>query len=140
MRIFPAVRHSIDPNFYYGRLWSDNFYPALRHLGHDIVESSTDLLPASKFMEIANRFTPEELEVRAGITQRIIEEVKRAHAQQPINLFLSYFYNAHFDPVGFAEIHKLGIPTVNFYCNSIYQFDLVGEIAAAVNFSWHSEN
>ena len=139
MRIFIAVRHSIDPSYFYGGLWSGNFYPALKKLGHEIIESQTDLLPSSKFMQIADDFTSQELEVRSQITQKIIDEVKQAHRQNPIDLFLSYFYNSHFDPSGFEEIHQLGIPTVNFYCNSIYQFELVSQIAAKVNFSWHAE-
>jgi spore maturation protein CgeB len=139
MRIFIAVRHSVDPKFYYGGLWSGNFYPALRQLGHEIVESQVDLLPASGFMQIASDFTPEEIEARAAITQQIIEEVGRAHNERPVNLFLSYFYNSHFDPAGFDEIRRMGIPTANFYCNSIYQFELVAEIAAKVDYAWHAE-
>ncbi len=139
MRIFTAVRHSSNPSFYYGGLWSNNFYPALKELGHEVIESQADLLPASHFMGIANNFTEQELAVRDRITEQIIQEVKQAHQQQPINLFLSYFYNSHFNPDGFAEIHKLGIPTINYYCNSIYQFDLVSAIASKVNFAWHAE-
>ncbi|HEX8493375.1 MAG TPA: glycosyltransferase [Pyrinomonadaceae bacterium] len=139
MRIFTAVRHSTDPKFYYGGLWSGNFYPALRQLGHEIVESQTDLLPTSHFMYVAHGFTPQEQAARASITEKIIEEVRRAHREQPVDLFLSYFYNSHFAPEGFDEIHRLGIPTVNFYCNSIHQFDLVAEIAGSVNHSWHTE-
>jgi len=139
MRIFTAVRHSTNSSYFYGGLWSSNFYPALQKLGHEIIESQTDLLPSSKFMQIADNFTSQELEVRSQITQKIIDEVKQAHRHSPIDLFLSYFYNSHFDPAGFEEIHKLGIPTVNFYCNSIYQFELVSQISAKVNFSWHAE-
>ncbi len=139
MRIFTAIRHSINPKHCYGGLWSGNFYPALKQLGHEIIESQVDLLPASRFMQIASNFTPQEKEVRAQITQKIVDEVRQAHQQQPLDLFLSYFYNSHFDPVGFAEIHQLGIPTVNFYCNSIYQFELVSQIAAQAYFSWHAE-
>jgi hypothetical protein len=82
---------------------------------------------------------PDQLRIRASISERIIEEVRRAHQERPLDLFLSYFYNAHFDPASFDEIHRLGIPTVNFYCNSIFQFDLVADIAAKVRFSWHAE-
>lgn len=139
MRIFTAIRHSIDPAFYYGGLWSGNFYPALRELGHEIVESQVDLLPTSIFMHIADEFTPQELSARALTTEKIIEEVRRAHSERPVELFLSYFYNSHFAPEGFGEIHKLGIPTVNFYCNSVYQFELVAQIAASVNVAWHTE-
>ena len=139
MNIFSAIRHSKVPSLFYGGLWNRNFYPALKQLGHKIIESQVDLLPASRFMQIAKDFTPQEQEVRAEITQKIIDEVREAHKKTPINLFLSYFYNSHFEPSGFEEIHKLGIPTVNFYCNSIYQFELVAAIAATVNFSWHPE-
>src|SRR5438874_5929578 len=104
MRIFSAVRHSADPQRYYGGLWSGNFYPALRQLGHEIVESQTDLLPTSRFMNVPGDFTPQELEVRAQITEQILEEVRAAHRARPIHLFLSYFYNAHFDPTGLDEL------------------------------------
>lgn len=139
MRIFAAVRHSIDPHQFYGGLWSGNFYPALRQLGHKVIESKVDLLPTSRFMDVAIDFTCEEQEIRARTTQRILDEVRIALRTGPIELFLSYFYNAHFDPAGFDELRQLGIPSVNFYCNSIYQFALVANIAAKVDFSWHAE-
>ena len=134
-----AVKHSHDPKHFYGGLWSGNFYPALRQLGHEIVESQVDLLPASRFMHIASGFTAEEKELRARLTAQIVEEVKQAHQKKPVDLFLSYFYNAHFDPLGFDEIHRLGIPTMNFYSNSLYQFELVKSIAKKATYSWHPE-
>jgi len=139
MRIFTAVRHSADPAFYYGGLWSGNFHPALRALGHDVVESQVDLLPASRFMHIAGGFTRGETAVRADLTSRIVDEITREHRKRPIDAFLSYFYNAHFDPSAFVDIHRLGIPTINFYCNSLYQFELVAAIAPNVSFAWHAE-
>jgi hypothetical protein len=139
MRIFCVVRHSNDPKLYYGGLWSGNFYPGLRQLGCQIVESQVDLLPASRFMQIASNFSAEQLEIRARITDKILEEVRVAHREKPIDLFLSYFYNSHFDPEGFGELQRIGIPTVNYYCNSMYQFELVADIARKVNFAWHTE-
>lgn len=139
MRLFTAVRHSADPRFFSGDLWSRNFYPALRALGHEIVESQVDLFAASRFLHIAKDFTAQELEARSRITEQIVAEVKEAHGRKPLDLFLSYFYNAHFDPSGFEEIHRLGIPTVNFYCNSISQFPQAAEISSKVRFAWHPE-
>lgn len=135
MRIFSAVRHSLDPRHYYGGLWSGMFHPALARLGHDVVVSAVDLKPAWDFPE----HSPAHRQARAAITEQIVEEVRLAHERQPVDLFLSYFYNAHFDPAGFQDIHRLGIPTVNFYCNSICQFDLVDKIAPKANFAWHAE-
>lgn len=139
MRIFVAVRHSLDPRQFHGGLWSSNFYPALRRLGHELVESQVDLLPCSRFMAFAKGFTKEELAARGAVTEAILDEAKKAHAEKPLDLFLSYFYVAHFDPQGFDELARLGIPTVNFYCNSIYQFELVAPLAARVQWSWHAE-
>jgi spore maturation protein CgeB len=123
----------------YGGLWSGNFYPALRELGHEIVESQTDLLPASRFMDVPGDFTSEERELRSKTTEQILREVRVAHAYRPLNLFLSYFYNSHFDPEGFDELRRMGIPSVNFYCNSMYQFDLVRGVARGADFAWHAE-
>ncbi|MBI4525301.1 MAG: glycosyltransferase family 1 protein [Deltaproteobacteria bacterium] len=90
-------------------------------------------------MHVHSHFTKAQSEVRARITQQTVDEIYRAHSERPLDLFLSYFYNAHFHPAGFDDIHRLGIPTVNFYCNSMYQFEWVSEIAAKVDFSWHPE-
>lgn len=139
MRIFCAVRHSQNPSRYYGSLWSANFYPALRSMGHQIIESQVDLLPASEFMEVPDHFTREESEIRARTTEQILAEVSAAHRRAPIDLFLSYFYNSHFDPSGLDELRKKNIPSVNFYCNSIYQFELVKDIASKVDYAWHAE-
>lgn len=139
MRIFIAVRHALDPQQFYGGLWSGNFYPALRSMGHELVESQVDLAPASRFMDVAGGFTPQELELRARTTERILAELVDAHRQRPIDVFLSYFYNAHFDPSGFDCVRALGVPSINFYCNSIYQFANVAEVAAAVDVAWHAE-
>ena len=139
MRIFCAVRHSTDPRRYYGGLWSANFYPALRELGHEVIESQTDLLPVSRFMHIGGNFTPGENEVRARITQAILDEVRNENTRGGVDLVLSYFYNAQFDSSGFDELRSMGIPSINFFCNSIYQFELVSEVASKADFSWHAE-
>src|SRR6478735_1536052 len=115
MRIFIAVRHAVDPKQFYGGLWSANFYPALRGLGHELVESQVDLAPASRFMDVAGDFTVAELALRAKLTEQLLSELEVAHRQQPIDLFLSYFYNAHFDASAFDRVRALGIPSINFY-------------------------
>src|SRR5262245_19076854 len=129
MRIFCAVRHSTDAHYFYGGLWRSNFYPALREIGCDIIESQTDLLATSRFMDIPDNFTSQELAIRAQTTERILDEVREARRQGPVHVFLSYFYNAHFDPAGFDKIRRLGIPSINFYCNSMHQFEHVSAIA-----------
>ena len=76
MRVFCAIRHSLDPKQYYSGLWAANFYPALAELGCEIVESQTDLFPASRFMDVAGTFTSAEIESRANSSQQILDEVR----------------------------------------------------------------
>lgn len=81
-----------------------------------------------------------ELDVRGRITEQILSEVNRSHDDDGgVGVFLCYFYNAHFDPAGFDELRRMGIPSINFYCNSICQLDLVADIASNVDISWHAE-
>jgi len=61
----------------------------------------------------------------------LLRQVKAAHRKQPLDLFFSYFYSAQVEPDVIREIGKLGIVTVNWYCNGSFQFDLVSEIAPA---------
>ena len=90
-------------------------------------------------MDAPTAFTPQELALRGRLTDEILDEVRKAHRDKPIGLFLSYFYNAHFDPAGFDVLRQLGIPSINFYCNSIYQFEAVRAVSAKVDFAWHAE-
>ncbi len=77
--------------------------------------------------------------MRAETTRQILGEVTKEHRRGGIDVFLSYFYNAHFDPAGFDELRRTGIPSINFYCNSIYQFELVSAVAAKADYAWHAE-
>lgn len=90
-------------------------------------------------MDAAGPFAANQESTRGELTYRILDEIKSIHTKRPLDLVLTYFYNSHFDPAGFDEIHRLGVPTINFYCNSMYQFELVAAIAAKVQFSWHAE-
>src|SRR5215467_3158705 len=96
--LYKKVRHSNVRKLFYGGLWCSNFYAALPELGCEIVESQTNLSPTSRFMGIVGDFTSEELGERAKTTEMILNEVREALRSGPVHLFLSYFYNAHFDP------------------------------------------
>src|SRR5207249_1060401 len=52
----------------------------------------------------------------------------------PITLFFTYFSSAHAEPETIRAIGKLGIATVNWYCNASYQFHNVAEVAPAYHY------
>jgi spore maturation protein CgeB len=65
------------------------------------------------------------------VSKELLRQVQAAHAEKPVDLFFSYFYDACVVPEAIQEIRGLGIKTVNWYCNGSYQLHLVAEIAPA---------
>src|SRR4051812_12621162 len=47
-----------------------------------------------------------------------------------VDLFFGYFYSSVVYPETIDLIRGSGVPTVNFSCNNVHQFDLVRDIAA----------
>ena len=58
---------------------------------------------------------------RPRVSVALLQQLRAAHAEKPIGLFFSYFYDACVTPETIDAIHALGIVTVNFYCNGSYQ-------------------
>jgi len=136
MRIFYAVpgtaHQTCLPN---SKLWHVNLYSPLLDLGHEVVVFDFDyadfnlhLDPTiSRHQEFIKRNRP-----RFG--EELLRQIKVAHSQKPIDLFLSYFYSAYVEPEAIREIAAMGVITMNWYCNASYQLHLVEEIAPAYHY------
>ena len=72
-------------------------------------------------------------------SDKLLRHVRAENEKSKIDLFFSYFYNDVINPEVIVEIKKLGILTVNFYCNSIHQFDNVALIAPLYDYSMFPE-
>ena len=129
MRIFYATETSPNAAFR-SNLWRNNLYLPLADLGHDVVEFDYDLRETFQKVDTTN---PAHLAFikhnRPRVTQELLQQLKRAHADRPLDLFFSYFYDACVLPEAIDEIRSLGIRTVNWYCNGSYQLHLVREIS-----------
>ena len=120
MRIFYAAAAS--PNHWGlpdSKLWYANLYLPLADLGHELVTFDYDYgrhnnhldprVPAQREFMLRNR-------PRLG--EELLRQLKAAHRRRPIDLFFSYFYSAYVEPEVIREIGRMGIPTVNWYCNA----------------------
>jgi spore maturation protein CgeB len=136
MRVFYAAPdYALDRKTIVTNLWRANLYDSLVDLGHDLVEFNIDYEPFNYCLDPQTTEQHDMVrENRARFSERLLEQVRAAHRQSPIDLFFSYFYSAYVEPEAIAEIRRLGIPTVNWYCNASYQFHLVKEIAPAFDF------
>ncbi|MCO8120561.1 glycosyltransferase [Stieleria sp. TO1_6] len=136
MRIFYAAPdYALDSSMVATQLWRANLHDSLVDLGHQVVEFDIDYKPFNFCLdpktEEQHRIVNEN---RTHFSESLIRQLHAAHRQQPIDLFFSYFYSAYVDPQVIRDIGKLGIPTVNWFCNASYQFHLVEEISAAYDY------
>lgn len=129
MRIFYASDTTPNAAFQ-SNLWRNNLYLPLVDLGHEVVEFQYDLRETFRHLDPAD---PVQRAFIAGnrprVTAELLRQIRAAHAEKPVDLFFSYFYDACVLPEAIDEIRSMGIKTVNWYCNGSYQLYLVGEIS-----------
>lgn len=99
-------------------------------MGHQVFEASFDWLSA---------FVPEASLTRQMRSESLLAEVQGIHSDKGIDLFLSYFFDQHVDPEAIRMIGKLGIPTVNFFCDNIRLPKGIEELRLAFTLNWVPE-
>jgi len=117
------------------KVWYVNLYLPLVDLGHELVVFDFDY---SEFNYHLDSAIPEHRDFiarhRPRFSEELLQQVRHAHAQKPIDLFFSYFYSSYVEPGAICQIGQMGIVTVNWYCNASYQFHLVSEIAPVYHY------
>lgn len=110
--------------------WHNHFSPALNDMGHEVIEFRYEWGDTYQKLDTGN---PEHLafmaQNRPKVTAELLRQIKAAHAEKPIDLLFSYFYDAVVLPEAIDEIKTLGIKTVNWYANGSYQLHLVRAIS-----------
>ena len=114
------------------RVWQVAFVDTLRSMGHRVFEASFDWLSA--FVPVLNPSLTREMR-----SESLLAEVQRIHDDKGIDLFLSYFYDQHVDAEAIRLIGKLGIPTVNFFCDNIRLPKGIEQIKRAFTLNWVPE-
>jgi hypothetical protein len=61
--------------------------------------------------------------------ERLLNAFRAAQRSGPIHLFYGYLYSSVVYPETINLIRRSGVPTANFSCNNVHQFDLVEAIA-----------
>ena len=111
MRIFYAVPRSA---------WVDlNLRRSLEDMGHELVRFDFPGWPDDADPNWIAHGKPHT-------NERLLEAFRAAGR---VDLFYGYFYSSVVYPETIDLIRKSGVPTVNFSCNNVHQFDLVRQIA-----------
>jgi hypothetical protein len=134
MRIFYAAANSPNTQIR-SDLWRKNLRGSLVQLGHELIDFEYDLETTFQNLNITDCTHANFIrQNRPRLSEALLSQVEKTHAQRPIDLLFTYFYNACVLPAAIRQIRSLGIITVNWFCNASFQFHLVSEIAPEYDF------
>jgi len=131
LRILQTIAASTNDAVSGSTIWRRNLNATLCEMGHDVV-----LLPAEDGRWAMAAHDPE---ARARFSEAVLTRFKREHAKRPIDLFFGYLMDGMIEPAVIDEIRGAGVPTCNFSCNNVHQFDLVDGLSPHFDFNLHSE-
>ena len=118
------------------KYWRDNFKPSLEAMGHRVLEPE-GLDFAEPFVHSTDKGWMKQY--RARTSEEMLRQVREVHKSEGIDLFFSYFYAFHVFPDAISEIGRLGIPTVNFFCDNLRQFHSVSDLVDRYTLNWVPE-
>jgi len=128
MRIFSAQAHYIP--------FDRDMNQALIEMGHDVVKFDGWTIIT---WETANKQCKRMDEEKPEINKKLVEELKKAHERDKIDLFMSTIDTATTYPETIEEIKKLGIPTLNLAKDDIPESYFMGvckELALVFDYNW----
>jgi spore maturation protein CgeB len=135
LRVFYAAGAS--PNAYgirESRLWKHNLFDTLVEMGHEVIPFSRDVtwhLATYQNQMNSRKERDLVLKYKAELQASLLEEIGQENDKAPVDLLFSYFWSDICDPETIVAIKRMGILTVNWYCNASYQFQLVQKLAPA---------
>ena len=122
MRILISCLQSTRPHPLpaYG-FWREYFLNGCREAGMEPVE-----IPGLDWAEGMTFSSPEELRAWQGRTwDTVLDFVREESVHRRVDLFLSYLFPQQIDPAAIAELQRLGVPCVNFFCDNVREFHRV---------------
>ena len=76
---------------------------------------------------------------RAAMSERLWDQIRAAHAARGLDAVISYCFSSDIDAALIERTVALGIPWINFFCDSTYAFDLVEALARVTSLNWFPE-
>lgn len=142
MRIFTAVEASPNAKgLAQSRAWERNLIHPLQDLGHEVIPFHFDLQPFSVHANPAYEEDRAWQEIyRPKLEEALLCQIRDTHKKLGVDLFFSYFWDAHVTPGTIQEIRKMGIPTLNFFSNGSFQLYMVEKIAPAYDYNIMTES
>lgn len=120
----------------YGRVWRRHFYDGLQGALPSVV------LPADVDFEWARPAAGASSgpsAPRAATSERLWQQIRAAHGTRGLDAVISYCFSLDIEPTLIERTVALGVPWINFFCDSTYAFDFVEQIARLASLNWFPE-
>jgi glycosyl transferase family 1 len=136
MRIFLSCQQALKPHAVPAyAFWEYYFRNALGEAGHEILQAPE--------VDWAEGLMPLSKDERAGWLERTwtktVDFIRDEHGRKPIDMFLGYLFPLQVDPSAIREILAAGVPTVNFFCDNVREFDEVPAAFRDFSLNWVPE-
>ncbi|MBI4660980.1 MAG: glycosyltransferase [Verrucomicrobia bacterium] len=122
---------------YYRLLWTRHIYEGIRPLVQRLIlPEGIDWRWARKGHDIdLTPFAPD----RAKASEQLFQQIQSAHRQVGLDAVISYCFSFDLAEEVVKETIKLGVPWVNFFCDSTHMFEKVEALARVVSLNWFPE-
>jgi hypothetical protein len=126
---------------YFGDLgWQRHFYEGLRQAAERlIIPDELDFAWSRATGEHVGAETPYEAE-RNRTSEQLWERIQAAQRQRGLDAVITFCFGYDLNPDVVKSTIKLGVPWINFFCDSIHMFDKVAPLARLVSLNWFPES
>lgn len=118
------------------RVWRRHFYDGLEGALSSVV------LPVDVdfgWARPVSAATPGPSRDRTAMSERLWDQIRAAHTGRGLDAVISYCFSTDVDPALIERTVALGVPWINFFCDSTYAFDLVEALARVTSLNWFPE-
>jgi hypothetical protein len=134
-RVFALAPDCHAPGRYRG-VWQRHFYDGLDHAVPSVLfPRGIDFDWARPASSAPRGPSPE----RRVTTERLWDQIRAAHAERGLDAVISYCFGSDVEPSLIERTVELGVPWINFFCDSTYAFDLVESVARVASLNWFPE-
>jgi hypothetical protein len=121
----------------YQRVWDRHFYKGLQGALRQVVLPVEVQFDWARPAADAPRGSCVE---REETSERVWRQIQRAHGDGGLDAVISYCFSADLETALIERTIALGVPWINFFCDSTYAFDLVETLARRTSLNWFPEN
>ncbi len=120
----------------YMRLWRRHFYDGLQAaLPSVVLPVAVDFGWARPAAEAPPGPSPD----RGETSERLWHQIHAAQVKGGLDAVISYCFSSDIDPALIERTVELGVPWINFFCDSTYAFDRVEALARVTSLNWFPE-